>query len=97
MTDPPQRFCSIHPWSVNVNVLLWELASNDGSSARCSHEHEPHACHIVSVTVGDAERFREEHPIEADAYDEAGHLLAHFLFNGGWTEVRFRDSRPPAF
>ncbi len=60
--------------------------------AHCAYQHIPPATHIVTVAVDHAERFREELGTEADAHDEAGHLLAH-LIGDGWTTVMYRHSR----
>ena len=74
-----------------MKLVLWELHSRSDMAARCAYERNPPG-HIITVTVGDTERFREEHVSEADAHDEAGHLLADFMLNG-WTTVMYRDSR----
>ena len=75
-----------------MTVVLWELHSPTELSARCAYRHDPPGAHIVSVTVGEVVRFHEKHATEADAHEEAGHLLAHFMLDG-WTTVMYCDSR----
>ena len=74
-------------------TVLWELRhSNADNSVWCAYRRLDAAAHLVTVTVGETERFREQHRTEADAYDEAAYLVDHFM-SRGWTEVAYRDPR----
>ena len=75
-----------------MKIVLWELRSANDQSVRCAHQQDPPSTHRVTVTVGEIERFSELYRTEADAHDEAAHLLSHFMLKG-WTDVTYRDSR----
>lgn len=77
---------------MNITVL-WELRhSTADNTVWCAYRRLDPAAHLVTVNVGESERFREEHRTEADAYDEAAYLVDHFM-SLGWTEVAYRDPR----
>jgi hypothetical protein len=73
-------------------TVLWELLSEGNVRAQCAYHHVLPATHVITVIVGNAERFREEHSTEADAHEEAAYLLDHFLLDG-WTQLAYRDPR----
>lgn len=50
--------------------------------ARCALQHEPSTDPLVTVTVGDTERFSEQHRAEAAAHDKAAHLHAYYVTRG---------------
>ncbi len=81
-------------FAMAVMVVLWELRTTSGIPVHCAYQHLFPCTHVVTVVVDKAERFHEEHTTEADAHDEAGHLLAHFMLSG-WNDVTYRDSRIP--
>ena len=76
-----------------THTVLWELRhSTAANTVWCTYRRLDPAAHLVTVNVGDNERFREQHRTEADAYDEAAYLVDHFM-SKGWTEVAYRDPR----
>ena len=75
-----------------IKIVLWELHSASDMTARCALQHEPSTDHLITVTVGDTERFIEQYRTEAAAHDEAAHLHAYYVTRG-WNETIYRDSR----
>lgn len=75
-----------------MKIFLWELRAASDLPVRCAHQHVPPSTHRVTLTVGESERFSELHRTEADAHDEAAHLLSYFMLKG-WSDVTYRDSR----
>ena len=75
-----------------MKLVLWELHSGSDMPARCVYHHDSTTEHLITVTVGDVERFSEPLTTEVDALDEAAHLLADFMSNG-WNDVTCRDPR----
>jgi hypothetical protein len=64
--------------------VLWELRSQGDVPAHCAYQHVLPATHVITVTVGNTARFRQEYSTQADAHEEAAYLHDYFLLD--WDE-----------